>query len=753
MAAPWDRYKSTSLDEAGPWSRFGASPSQEEEAPEPSTADTLVDVGKGAVSGVSSGLVKTVTAPYRILDWGIEKLTGTGGLPDVDQMSMYKPYFGDSPTPTTEAGRYAKSAGEAVGASALPAGAVLGNAQRMAALAPTTLPRAIGQSIAAPVAARPGAAIGADVIASSGSGIAQEAAKDAGFGPVGQTVASVAGGVTPLAVGATIGRGVQAVRSARASADPHARVAASLGDQSVDDLASGVSTGATGMNEAINSRTLGVLGEEMVRAGGDRAAAIAATQRRLVAEFGVAPATARDQVNRLASVHRDSDLLLGEYPAVAASNTSTRNMQAANIEDNVAGRIDQTGTQQLIDYVANSGSMASSQNVRNAISRRADDLAESTQGIVQSMSPGQRTIQDVEAMTTALTRQAQRDYDAVYNAPGGTAVNNGLLHGLLARTVQRHRNRMLGRSGEQRNALEGAINELYVDVPGTGRVLMPSLQMLQDMRGAIRGQISVARRSGADHIAATLQPLYRDITRLMERASPTWAVANRRWADMRLSEVASELGDAFAKNAGPRSREQMRQFQQLAPEAQDVVRVHFTQQLLDKLENAIRTGGAKNLGDLFATQATRNMVRQILGPEAAVQLVRLIRDANVASMSTRKLAGSPTHIRKQVQQEQDSDINLVSAADNFDWRSWKSALMEKAVSAWRERRNKVIGRVITTPMRDTPAVAEHLERMRRARARVEQYGRPRDRQLGIPGHVGGILEALENEEPMKLPKP
>lgn len=779
--------------------------------PEVTTADTFADVGSQLVRKFNKGLAGTLALPYRGVDWVAEKVTGGEGLPNIETLPVWSTYL-NQPEAKTTAGRYAGSVGETLGSSALPSASILSQAPRLAQLAPTTLSNAMKQSIAAPIAARPAAAVGADIVASTGAGLAQEKAKDAGFGPTGQLVSTVAGGMAPLAVGQTVGRGVQAIRSARASADPHARVAASLGDQSVDDLAGGIATGATNMDEAINRRTLGVLGEEMVASGGDRAAAIAATQNRLVNEFGVAPQTARDQLNRLASVHRDSDLFLGEYPSVAASNTATRRQQPQNIEDNVAGRIDQTGTQQLIDYVANSGSMASSQNVRNAIVRRADDLAASTQGIVQSMSPGQRTIQDVEAMTAALTRQARRDYDAVYNAPGGVAVNYGMLHGLLRRVVDRNVSRMHGRSGAQADALNEAIDSLYINVPAgqiqkarqpgmedqvsaarravrearrnreprdtvialerqaddlaeqmrlnrreinpsTEPVLMPSLQQLQDMRGGIRGQITAARQAGETHIVNTLQPLYDDITRIMERSSPTWAVANRRWADMNLREVAADLGDAFARKAGPRFRQQMREFQRLAPEAQDVVRIHFTQRLLDSIEDAVRTGGTKNLGDLFASEHTRNMARQILGPEAAVQLVRMIRDANVASMSTRKLAGSPTHIRKQVQQEQDADLNLVSAADNFDWRSWKSALMEKAVSAWRERRNKVIGRVITTPMRDTPAVAEHLERMRRARARVEQYGRPRDRQLGIPGHVGGILEALENEEPMKLPKP
>src|SRR5690606_25670605 len=100
--------------------------------------------------------------------------------------------------------------------------------------------------------------------------------------------------------------------------------------------------------------------------------------------------------------------------------------------------------------------------------------------------------------------------------------------------------------------LRRAIDELYVELPNGQRVIMPSLQMAQDMRGSIRGMISAAERLGRSHIVNTLQPLYRDMTRIMERASPAWARANRRWADMRIAERARELGEAFAERAGPR---------------------------------------------------------------------------------------------------------------------------------------------------------------------------------------------------------
>jgi hypothetical protein len=257
------------------------------------------------------------------------------------------------------------------------------------------------------------------------------------------------------------------------------------------------------------------------------------------------------------------------------------------------------------------------------------------------------------------------------------------------------------------------------------RTLTTSLEAAQNARSAIRGQIEAARRGGRTDIATILQPLYDDITRVMERASPLWARANRRWAEMRLEEVATELGDAFSKRAGPRYREQLRQFRQLAPEAQDIVRVHFVQQMLDQIENAVRLGSQQNLGRLFSTGHTRDAIRTILGDDAAVAVVRMVRDANVMARSQGMLRGSQTHRRGQVQQEQDADINAVVAATNFDWGNWRQAAFQRLQEIFRERRNRSMGRTLTTPMRDMPAVAEQIELMRRAAERVRQANEPR----------------------------
>lgn len=703
----------------------------------PNPASAVADIGWQLPQGINSGVDAVINAPYNLIRGGA-KIAGY----DLPEPKPILGHFNSGKAAETTAGKYAHAAGEAIGSSAIPSATLLAKAPQLAALAPTTIPRAFGQSVGETIASAPAAAVAADISAATASGLSQEAAKAAGFGPTGQMVAGLAGGAAPLAATTSVGGAYRSMQNARASSSPYERVAKGLGDASIDDLANAAAVGNTPANLGISRHVLDVLGEEMVKANGNRRVAIPETLARLQAN-GVAPTTAKDQLRRVMGTHADNELMLGEYPAVAQSDMDTRLARnLSKVTDEQAGAIQDTGTQRLIDYVANTGSMASSQNVRNAIGARAQGLKDSTEDAIRSLAPSRKTIQDVESDLAAATQLARKEYDTVYNSPGGTLVNNAKLHEGLQSTINKYEGIAKGRSGEQAKAINSALEEFFIDLPNGQKIIMPTLQMAQDMRGALRGIIQRNRQAGNDHIVNSLQPLYQDVTKVMQTASPAWAKANQRWADLNLDEVAAELGQSFAKSAGPKARDQLAQFKALAPEAQDIVRVHYVQQKLDAIENAAKLGGTKNLGELFTKAHSRAMDRAILGDAGAVQMARLIRDANVMARSRDMLKGSPTQPRQQMQKEQDADLNMISAAQNFDWRDWKAAMFEKAVALMRERRNKVIGKVVTTPMSDTPAVAENLERMRRARALADLYAQPRARQPGYGGQVGGILREL-----------
>lgn len=814
MAGPWENYAAPA---EGPWAKY-------QDKPEASLADNAADVAWQLPQGINRGVDSVLNLPYNAIR-GVGKLTGTYDLPEAQPIvGQFNPggavprAVADAVNPVlpasmqqeskprppeTTAGRYAESVGEAVGASAIPAGTLLGTASRAAALAPTTTARAVAQAVGRQAASNPGGTLAVDVAAATSSGLAQQGAEDAGFGPGGQAVAGMVGGLAPVVATTAITPAVRAVRQARVNASPEGRALNSLGDTTIDDLATGVATGETNMQTRESRRAFDILGEEMVATGGNRQQAQRNTIDRLQRTYGLSRSGAEDNLRRVINAQADNELMVGEYPAVIRSNADTRHMRSGNITDEAAGAIDDTGLQWEIDRIANAGSGASATSVRNAINDRLPELRQQMRERLQEMGPDDpatgvaRTIQDVDAMAARGTRQARVEYDAAHNGP----VNYGLLHGLLNRIVERNLNRVAGRSDDQAKALNEAINRLYTSrpagaalqpdhIPGLedqlstarqvvremrrqkapkamidnasrqaeglaeelrlarreGRpteqqVLMPSLQMLQDMRTGIRGQMTAARNSGRQDIVNVLQPFYRDITRAMQRASPQWAVANRRWADLELGEVAERLGDAFALQAGPRFREQLQDFRRMAPEAQDIARVHFVQKLLDKVENNPDT---HDLAKLFSTPHVKQMVRTVLGDEAAVSLARVVRDNKVATKSKNMLGGSQTAARLARQKEDDTDLGLLASVDQANLGSFRKLLLDWTVNVVKERRNRGLARLVTTPVRDTAGTAEIIERMRSAAAVRQQAQQPLNPLMGYSGIIGSPAAATDD---------
>ncbi len=821
------------------------------------------DVGFQLPRGINEGVDQFINAPYNLVR-GAAGLVGLD-LPEAkpllghfnpggavsktvaDVANEYLPEAmqgGVVQESRTAVGPYARSVGQNVGASAVPAGTILGQANRMAALAPTTVPRALGYTVGTHVARSPCAALTADVVSSTGAGVAQQGAEDAGGGPVAQTIAGIAGAVAPAVATTAIQTPLRAYRAARANASPEGRMLSSMGDTTLDDLASGIAVGSTQNDLALSRRAFDILGEEMVRSGGDRQAALNSTLARLQT-MGVSRSAAEDQVRNLTAAQMDSELFLGEYPAVVRSNAETRMRQpspealgaieAAGIgqvenesrravvrnitnianeagvsrrvaaqrlragrevlqSERAAGAVDDVPLQGQFDAIANAGNTQSASTVTNAVQERLPILSQQFRQRLQEMAPGQNTIQDVENMAANATRVARADYDAAHT-PGNT--NYSMLHGLLPRIVERHLQRMAGRSDDVAQALDEAINRLYTTRPAgaaltpdrlpdledqlaaarqtvremrrqkapkalidnasrhaeglaedlrlarrEGRpteqqVLMPSLQMLQDMRGGIRGQITEARAAGRTDKVQALQPLYRDITRAMQRSNPRWAQANRRWADQELNEVAEQLGDAFALQAGPRFRQQLQDFRRMAPEAQDVVRVHFVQKLMDKVTN---NPEAHDLAKLFATPHIKQMVRTVLGDAAAVRLSRTVRDARVATKSKAALHGSQTAKRQAAQRADDTDLGILAAAEQANLSTFRKLLVDWTIGIVREQRNRGMAQRITTPVRDTAAVAEIIQRMRNIQQQRAQQ-RPLNQLLSPSGVIGAPIAA------------
>jgi hypothetical protein len=558
-----------------------------------------------------------------------------------------------------------------------------------------------------------------------------EAAKmPAVFGGIAAPLAGLAGEklLGPAVTAAK--KGYDAVRRPLNSA--YEKVANQLGGTpGIDKFATDVATGATNKNADIQRRAFDILGEEMQNAGGNAAVAEANTVKRLMAEHDIAQSTAIQNLRSIKGVHKDSNLFFGEYPAVAESNAATR-MTRTNHDLQKVGQIDDSPVHSNIDLTANSGQGQSVADVRNAVLHRQAGAAADTKTNIQKLSPQGRTIEDVEQMIEQMKGVAKAEYDKVYD-PANGLIDQKVLLDELSRVIRQHEGNWALRGGEQKAALKSALDEFYITDPTSGtQVVMPTLQMAQDMRGALRGIIQRNVQAGNNHIVQALQPLYDDVTKAMQKASPAWEVANARWAEKAFADKASELGEAFSTTAGPKFREQLAEFHRLAPEMQDVVRVHYLQKLLDKIDSGV--GKTHDVAKLFDRQHYTNAIMEMFGPDAARDWTRMLRDLQVQTKSRNMLQNSATHRRGEAQLADDAEsgIGVVSAVDNASVGSVRAWLMDNLRHFIRERRNRALNEVITTPVKDTAKAAQHVQEMRNATQRVENY-------KGMPGRIGERL--------------
>jgi len=700
--------------------------------PPPSVADNVADAGGQLVRGINRGVNNMLALPGAIVGGAVNLIAPGQGdrFKWNNQLSDFM--ASQNAQPTTTLGRYGDAVGQAVGSSVIPGAVVAAKAAQAAPAAGNAI-TAVGQQMVNAYRTAPAASVGADVAASVGSGIGQQGAQEAGFGPAGQMLGGIVGGVAPLAAGAlaqNVARPIQRAYANQGRQGAYGSIVDDLGDGGVDALTDQVAVGGTRSILAINRRTLDVLGEEMERAGGNVPQAQAAAINRITQEFGVSPATAQQNIRTLTQAQERSPLMFGEYPAVAASDVAERLRQPGNIDLDQLGRTQATQTQASLDYLANNGNARSAQNVRNAVGDRQETLApamrETLEGFAPRVAATNRpaTIVDTEQMVEQARQAGNAAYQAAYRGP----INNAELVMRLPRILEAARNHARGRAGDVRNALNNAIEQFMLPTPN-GPVAMGTLQQLQDARAVLRNQAAALRRDNQNSAAAAVEQFRDRITQLMTRASPAWRQANDQWADMNFQVIGQELGDAFSTTAGPRFREQMREFQRLAPEAQNIVRVHFLQKLYDKLDNLPDTN---SVSKMFANDQSRNMMRTMFGDEAVVTFARAVRDQKVAEASGRMMINSATHRRGVAQKQKDAETGLVSAAKMANAKGVMNWLGEMYDKVMLERRNRPMADILATPMNDTARVAQHLYNLRQQEARLQRFAKPRARQpLGV----------------------
>ncbi len=175
-----------------------AAPAATSDSPQKPMVGDAGDMAMDPVRGFNKGLATVVTAPYRALDWALEKASGNQiGLPDVDKMPFWSQYL-NQPEATSKTGEYLRAGGEGIGAAAVPMAATMqaAKAAPLAEHATSTL-GGIWQNTLNAVRTNPGAAVAVDTASAAGSGIGAKAAEDQGAGPVGKFAGAVVGGLVP----------------------------------------------------------------------------------------------------------------------------------------------------------------------------------------------------------------------------------------------------------------------------------------------------------------------------------------------------------------------------------------------------------------------------------------------------------------------------------------------------------------------------------------------------------------------------
>tara|TARA_R110000868_G_scaffold270726_2_gene530179 strand:+ start:15933 stop:18245 length:2313 start_codon:yes stop_codon:yes gene_type:complete len=724
-----------------------------------SKIDPAVDAGEQAVRGINRGLNSMVALPGEIAS-GAASLMGFPETAEKLRWNNPASRFMQSAhrPPQTTAGRLANASGQAIGASAAPMGTLMSQAPRLAARVPQTTFQAIKQRIAQPLSQNPGAAIAAETTSAATSGMATQVAKDEGYGPVTQTLAGIAGGVAPAAIGLAAAGTINQVRSAAANqgqAGAYNKVVEGL-PGSVDDMARGIATGDRARSVP-REIALRVLGEEMMTNGNAQAARSAAIPRIILearqAGHSINAATAKRHLNNLQSMHRDSPLMLGEQPSVTIGDDALRGgggglRKPQNVDIEALNKTQETSLQGKFDYLATSGNSQSAVNTRRALNERGETLSPTIRNALEEMgprAPGSRnpaTIVDADDMI----QQATRSGSAAYKVAEASPVNNRLALTTFPRILKRAEQNAAMRAGDKAQALKSAISQFYTETPN-GPVAMMTLRQMQDARGTLRGQIQAYKQNGRDDLVQAVQPLYNQVTRLMSAMSPEWATANRQWADMKFDVMGRELGDAFSQRAGPKFRTQMNEFNGLHPEAQDIVRIHFLQSIYDKLDNI---GDAHSVSKLFTNDHQRNAIGLMLGDKARNDFTRIVRNIKTAERSFQM--NSRTHIRGEVKSEMEGDQGIEAARQMMSLSGIRDWVARQGQRLLTERKNKPLADIVTTPMSNMPKVALQLERMRRQQQRMQMFAQPKIRSqglIGTSGNVQGNISAQPYQEWLK----
>lgn len=617
-----------------------------------------LDAGLQLTAGLNRGIDDTlnfIASPFRA---GINAVSRSLGYGDVSEPLQAASRFNQvtADDAQTTAGRYAGTIGEVVGGGVLPTGAMIKAGQVLAK--PAGMLAAAAQS--------PGRTLAYDAISSAGAGGGIQAARDEDLGAAGELAAGLAGGFAAPAGYAAVARAGDIVKDAAAYGNRTVQAArnpegAAL-ERTADSLVeTGTPAAAVRAQMLTDAEGKPILSQQLAARGNTEAQLADMIARRmrgetsaaLGAEFGVAPSTIDDYVNKFQGSRVTPmtipDLVTemvgpgGAMPILrqgrgafgAADNSAVASKAFSDRQTGQSGRV--------ADVVTQSGNRAGS------LEGEVDRL----RGVAKT--------EERDAYATAYQHQAPVIIDAPLNAWRARAqgrhgiIGNKLNEAIdlfytpvMKEPLQPPASWLRIKEAEERLAdarAEGAdpktIRKLYRRAriatlqDQHTRALRPvkvgetvqNVRTFTDARESLDHMIELSYESlKPTKLTAVLQEFRREVNAAARSNNPSLATADARFYGNRTAEAIIEDGGKMGKRLTPKAREAMRDFRDMTPNQQELFRVAFEQRMADDALNVVNNGGAANQ---FSTKAFEEIMgafypkpaRGVTGPARKQQVI------------------------------------------------------------------------------------------------------------------------------------
>lgn len=236
------------------------------------------------------------------------------------------------------------------------------------------------------------------------------------------------------------------------------------------------------------------------------------------------------------------------------------------------------------------------------------------------------------------------------------------------------------REGRTAKGMREAVS-LMAD-PDTGRgptTLRQWLDMKEVLDGLIEDSMKPALVPGGNPQGTTLtRQLMQFKTELMDRIgqqNPLYRQANaeaaRGFSNIRAAQTARNL----TLTSSSKQRKALAAFERAPPEAQQLMRVMFAQNLSDKLLNA---GMTHDMAKFFRTNSARQTMEAVLGRRAANEFIQHIERVGIGTRSFQHMGNSQTTPLAQAIKDADIGEGIKAILSHLNITKWPEKLGEYA---------------------------------------------------------------------------